>query len=74
MVIPVPAPIGGALVVGESAIAYMGGQDRSLKVTQITPTIMRVRRRDPDPWSTGAGLAYGHYHFSAQHDYPVNPA
>ena len=43
MVIPVPAPIGGALVVGESAIAYMGGQDRSLKVTQITPTIMRVR-------------------------------
>jgi hypothetical protein len=41
-VIAVPEPLGGALVVGESVIAYMG-QGQAMKCTPIKPTIIRVR-------------------------------
>ena len=42
MIIPVPAPMGGAIVLGESVIAYMG-HGQQMKCTEITPTIIRVR-------------------------------
>ena len=41
MIIPVPAPMGGAIVLGESVIAYMG-HGQQMKCTEITPTIIRV--------------------------------
>lgn len=41
-VIAVPEPLGGALVVGESVIAYMS-QGQAMKCTPIKPTIIRVR-------------------------------
>ena len=41
MIITVPAPMGGAIVVGESVIAYMG-HGHQMKCTEMTPTIIRV--------------------------------
>ncbi|CAK0750170.1 hypothetical protein CVIRNUC_001969 [Coccomyxa viridis] len=41
MIIPVPAPMGGAIVLGESVIAYMG-HGQQMKCTEITPTIIRA--------------------------------
>jgi DNA damage-binding protein 1 len=46
MIIPVPAPMGGAIVLGESVVAYMG-HGQQMKCTEITPTIIRVRHRCP---------------------------
>lgn len=43
MVIPVPGPLSGVLVVGESVIAYIN-QGHPMKCTPIKPTIVRVRR------------------------------
>lgn len=42
MIITVPAPMGGAVVVGESVIAYLG-QGQQMKCTEINPTIIRVQ-------------------------------
>ena len=42
MIISVPAPMGGAIVLGESVIAYMG-RGQQMKCTEITPTIIRAR-------------------------------
>jgi hypothetical protein len=41
IVISVPAPLGGALVVGEAVIAYIN-QGHPMKCTPIKPTIVRV--------------------------------
>ena len=41
MIITVPAPMGGAIVVGESVVAYIG-QGQQMKCTEMTPTIIRV--------------------------------
>jgi hypothetical protein len=41
MVIPVPAPLGGAIVVGESAIAYIA-KGQTTKATPIKPTTIKV--------------------------------
>ncbi|EIE24281.1 hypothetical protein COCSUDRAFT_28729 [Coccomyxa subellipsoidea C-169] len=43
-VIAVPEPLGGALVVGESVIAYMG-QGQAMKCTPIKATIIRAHGR-----------------------------
>ena len=41
MVIPVPAPLGGALVIGESVIAYIA-KGQTTKATPIKPTTIKV--------------------------------
>ena len=41
MIITVPAPMGGAIVVGESVVAYIG-HGQQMKCTEMTPTIVRV--------------------------------
>ncbi|CAL5227828.1 g10856 [Coccomyxa viridis] len=41
MIITVPAPMGGAIVVGESVVAYIG-QGQQMKCTEMTPTIIRA--------------------------------
>ena len=46
MVIPVPTPLGGALVVGESVIAYMA-KGVAAKVTPIKPTTIKVGNLTP---------------------------
>ena len=43
LVIPVPAPHGGAVVVGESVIAYFS-EGQPMKCTQINETIVKVTR------------------------------
>lgn len=40
--IPVPEPLGGVIVLGESVIAYFG-VDQAMKVTPIAQTMIRVR-------------------------------
>lgn len=42
-IIPIPAPVGGAVVVGENVVAYFN-EDGPPKVTPIQPTIITVRR------------------------------
>ena len=42
MLIPVPAPQGGVIVIGESVIAYFA-EGQPMKVTPIKQTIIRVR-------------------------------
>ncbi len=49
--IAVPEPLGGALVVGESVIAYMG-QGQAMKCTPIKATIIRVRSCSADMQSS----------------------
>ena len=41
MLIPVPAPQGGVIVIGESVIAYFA-EGQPMKVTPIKQTIIRV--------------------------------
>ena len=41
MIITVPAPMGGAIVVGESVVAYIG-HGQQMKCTEMMPTIVRV--------------------------------
>lgn len=43
VIIPIPAPLGGAVVVGENVVAYFneGGPP---KVTPIQPTIVQVKQ------------------------------
>ena len=42
MLIPVPSPLGGVIVIGESVIAYFA-EGQAMKVTPIKQTIIRVR-------------------------------
>ena len=42
MLIPVPSPLGGVVVIGESVIAYFA-EGQAMKVTPIKQTIIRVR-------------------------------
>lgn len=60
MIITVPAPMGGAIVVGESVIAYMG-HGHQMKCTEMTPTIIRVPSfslfQMPRDSSKGAGTS-----------------
>jgi DNA damage-binding protein 1 len=46
MLIPVPAPQGGVIVIGESVIAYFA-EGQPMKVTPIKQTIIRVRLPAP---------------------------
>ena len=41
MIITVPTPLGGVLVVGEASVAYISGS-QPMKCTPITQTVMRV--------------------------------
>jgi len=43
LIIPIPAPVGGAVVIGENVIAYFS-EDAPPKVTPIQPTIITVRQ------------------------------
>ena len=49
MVIPVPLPLGGVVVVGEAVIAYIDGAQQA-KTVPLKSTIVRVR-----PGRTGSG-------------------
>ena len=41
MIITVPTPLGGVLVVGEASVAYISGS-QPMKCTPIAQTVMRV--------------------------------
>lgn len=46
MIIPVPVPLGGAVVVGEASITYLSGAQPA-KSVPLKATIVRVRRLPP---------------------------
>lgn len=53
MVIPVPLPLGGVVVVGEAVITYIDG-GQPAKTVPLKATIVRVRARAHGAWSTCA--------------------
>ena len=53
MVIPVPQPLGGAVVVGEAVVTYIDGAQPA-KSVPLKSTIVRVRARPHATWSTRA--------------------
>ena len=49
IVIPVPLPIGGAIILGEQTVLYHSGQDNRFKAIPVGPMIVRAFGRiDPD--------------------------
>ena len=54
MVIPVPLPLGGVVVVGEAVVTYINGAQPA-KTVPLKSTIVRVRARLSGVWS---GLAF----------------
>ncbi len=41
MLIPVPAPLGGALIIGETTLTYQSGKQDAFKSVNMKPTMMR---------------------------------
>ena len=52
MIIPVPVPLGGAVVVGEASITYLSGAQPA-KSVPLKATIVRVRRLPPGQGRVG---------------------
>jgi hypothetical protein len=63
MIIPVPAPLGGAIVVGESVVTYFSaGQPQYQRSAALRQTIVRVRVRrgqGEGPRARWAGGSHG---------------
>jgi len=57
MLIPVPAPLGGVVVVGEASIAYLAG-GQPAKSVALAATIVRVRRRARPPLGAASVAAH----------------